>query len=453
MTISLRPNQSDLIARVRQTMAQTRRVLMVAATGFGKTVCFAYLAARAAERGRRVLILVHRQELLDQTIRALAEQDAEYGIVAAGYLSRRAPLVQVGSAQTVMRREVEAPDLIIVDEGHHAVSPSWRKLLARWLKAFILGVTATPSRLDGRGLGDIFEAMVLGPPMRELIDDGFLSDFTVYAPSVPDLGAVHTKMGDYDNRELTSIMGAGKLTGDAVAHYKRLCNGAPAVAFCVSIDHARQVAADFAAAGVRSAAIDGGLDRVSRRALIDGLRTGGAQVLTSCELISEGLDIPALGAAILLRPTQSLALHRQQIGRALRPAPGKTKAIILDHAGNTMRHGLPDDEPEWTLEGRKRKASDGDSAPAIRRCPECFAVMRATATQCSECQYIFQVVGRLPEQEAGELVEIDAETLRRQRRSEQGRAQTLEALIEIGGQRGYRPGWAQRVMEARAKRG
>jgi len=252
-------------------------------------------------------------------------------------------------------------------------------------RAKVLGVTATPERLDGRGLGDIFEDMVEGPRVAALIEGGFLSPFTVFAPADgPDMAGARIRAGDYAVEDIREAMG-GVVIGAAVAEYQRLCGGAPAVTFCVDCDHSRAVAQALVAAGIRAAHVDGETPTQQRRELIAALGSGGLDVLCNCGLISEGVDVPAIGAAILLRPTVSLALYLQQVGRVLRPAPGKERALILDFAGNVLRHGLPDAPRAWSLESKPRRQRGESTEERARHCRACGAVVAPRSATCCEC--------------------------------------------------------------------
>lgn len=384
-----RPYQADLVTRIRARYAASqRRVLAVAPTGSGKTVLFAYMTSRAAARDRRVLVLVHRVELVEQVAEALGSFEVEHGIIAAGFHEAEAP-VQIASVQTLGRRlerHAGAFDLIVVDECHHAVASTLGRVLAAFPQAKILGVTATPERLDDRGLRDALDELVPGPTTAELIEAGFLAPATVYAPALPtDLSEVRIVRGDYDPRALAKAMSDGGIVGNAVDHYRRLAGGVPALAFCVGISHSLEVAAAFRAAGFRAAHVDGDTPRAERREMIAALGAGGLDVLCNCRLISEGVDVPVLGAAILLRPTRSVALHLQMIGRALRPSPGKARAIVLDHAGNVWRHGLLTDERAWSLDARRRRVRGEPQTAPVRRCRECGALVPAAARRCPEC--------------------------------------------------------------------
>lgn len=454
MTITLRPYQNTLIERTRANfIAGKTSQLLVLPTGGGKTMCFSYMASKAVEKGLRVWILAHRAELLEQISRTLGVFNVPHGMVAPGYMSDRRQKVQVASVFTIVRRmdRYEAPDLIIVDEAHHAISDStWGKVITAYPQAKLLGVTATPIRLSGEGLGDLFQCMVQGPTMRELIDLNALSPYRLFAPAGVDLSGVHTRMGDYVRGELEAAVDKPSVTGDAVAHYKRLANGKRAVAFCVSVAHANHVAEQFRAENISAQAIDGSMERGLRQSLLKEFADGKIKVITSCDLISEGFDVPSIEAAILLRPTQSLGLYLQQVGRALRTFEGKDEAIILDHAGNVKRHGLPDEERLWSLTGAAKKKAQKKSEVPVKTCGSCFATVAATATHCS-CGYEFPAIKREINHVDGELQEIDLVKAQREKRVEQGRAQTEADLVAIGKARGMkRPElWARHVLRAR----
>lgn len=454
MTITLRPYQNTLIERTRANfIAGKTSQLLVLPTGGGKTICFSYMASKAVEKNLRVWILAHRVELLEQISRTLSVFNVAHGMVAPGYMADRRKQVQVASVFTMVRRldRYEAPDLIIVDEAHHAISDStWGKVITAFPNAKLLGVTATPIRLSGEGLGDLFQCMVQGPTMRELIDLNALSPYRLFAPAGVDLTGVHTRMGDFVRGELEAAVDKPSVTGDAVAHYKRLANGKRAVAFCVSVAHANHVAEQFRGAGIEAQAIDGSMERGLRQSLLKEFADGKIKVITSCDLISEGFDVPSIEAAILLRPTQSLGLYLQQVGRALRTFEGKSEAIILDHAGNVKRHGLPDEERAWSLTGAAKKKAQKKSEVPIKTCGSCFATVAAAATHCS-CGYEFPAVKREVNHVDGELQEIDLAKAQREKRMEQGRAQTEQDLVAIGRLRGMkRPElWARHVLRAR----
>lgn len=357
-----------------------------------------------------------------------------HGLIAPGFPDT-ADSVQVASIASLARRLCRHRDFdfIIVDEAHHAISPSWRGVIKDQRRALVLGVTATPERLDGKGLGDIFEELVLGPTTAELIKDGFLSKYTAFAPVAPDLSAISTRAGDYAVDELAGVMAKPVVIGSAVDQYEKLALGKRAIVYAVNIQHSH---------------LDGDTPREERRALIEALATGEIEILTNCGLISEGLDVPAVEAVLLARPTQSLALFLQQVGRALRPAPGKDRALILDCAGNLYRHGLPDDDRQWTLEGKARRQREQSDMPQLRRCEHCEAVNPPKAPTCVACGADLRPTPQEQREIDTELRRIEHirqnEELRRMSYGKAlawaGRDETK--LQQLAAARGYRRGWA-----------
>lgn len=321
---TLRPYQQQGVADIRAAYASGhRRALYVLPTGGGKTLTFSYITHHAAAKRQRVWILAHRVELLDQISRTLGEFGTRHGFIAAGYPAHKDALVQVAGVFTVARRlpgervafhnRVAAPDLIICDEAHHATNATtWGRILSAFPRARVLGVTATPCRLDGTGLGECFDAMVLGPSVAELTAQGALVPLKAYAPASIATEGLHTRAGEFIASELAVRADNATVTGDAVAHYRRLADGKAAVAFCVSVEHARHVAESFTAAGIPAQSVDGTMDRTVRRAVIEAFVKGQIRVLTSCDLVSEGFDVPRVEVGISLRPTQSTGLWLQQ---------------------------------------------------------------------------------------------------------------------------------------------
>lgn len=464
--IELRHYQTDLVAAVRDSYVRNNRApLAVAPTGAGKTIIFSYIAHTTASRGKRVLILVHRIELLRQTYEKLQWAGVRTGLINPKYTPDITAPVQVASVQTLARRlpflRQFNPDLIVIDEAHHATAGQWRTCIKEVPTARVLGVTATPCRGDGKGLGidagGIFDDLVMGPSVKQLISLGYLVQPVVYAPAERlDLSGVKIKLGDYDKKEIEIRVDRPTITGDAVAHYTRLCAGAPAVVFCISIAHAEHVAAEFRSAGYRAYAVDGSMDDDQRKKILNGLGNGQVQVVCSCDLISEGTDIPAIGCAILLRPTQSTGLFLQQVGRALRPCEGKDRAIILDHVGNVLTHGMPEDDREWTLDGvtkRKRK-KDNEPVIPVKQCPKCYA-MHNPAPACPACGHQYEIDARKLEKVEGELTQITpdhAARITKEKKKQVATAKTLEDLLRIEKERNYKPGWAQHVYRARQSR-
>jgi DNA repair protein RadD len=321
MSLTLRDYQSRAIDDLRLAYRQGARApLLVAPCGMGKTICFAAITAGAVERGRRVLILVHRRELIRQASAKLTLAGVAHGVIAAGFESSDHP-VQVASVQTLARRlerQHWQPDLIVIDEAHHAIAGTWGSVLSHWPEAYRLGVTATPVRRDGRGLGEVFDRLVLGPSVQDLTTQGFLTPAKIYAPaSTLQLAKIRIRSGDYAPEEAAAVIDRPTVTGDAIEHFQRLGPGRSAIAFCCTTQHAEHVARQFRDCGIRSHVVLGSTPVEQREQLIDDLGTGALQVLVSVDVISEGTDVPSVGCAILLRPTQSEGLYLQQVGRCL----------------------------------------------------------------------------------------------------------------------------------------
>jgi superfamily II DNA or RNA helicase len=433
--------------------ARRGRVVYQAPTGSGKTVLFADLISQeVAANGRRALVLAHRIEIVEQVSAALEALEVNHGIIAPDY-PHTDELVQVGSVMSVVRRlkRMRPPFLIVIDEAHHSAAGTWQKIIAAFPDSYILGVTATPRRLDGKPLDDTYDDLVVGPSIAKLIDLGYLAPCTVFTPPTnPDLSKVHIRAGDYAIEQLSAVMSRGMIVRGAVEEYQRLCDGDPAIAFCVDIKHSKLVANAFRAAGYRAEHVDGDTSPQLRRELIADLGRGRIDVLSNCQLISEGLDVPGVAAAILLRPTQSLTLYLQMVGRALRPADGKDEAVVLDHAGNVYRHGLPTANRRWSLHGKQLQTAPGNK---LVRCPNCGAINSRGLDECEHCGAEL-VHHRAPRVEVAgrmlvEAVEVPVTDWDIAKMGKRGalrwaapdgrlRADRLERIAEV---RGYKRGW------------
>lgn len=442
------------IADLRWALGQGRRsALLVMPTGSGKTVVFVEIARSATIKSKSTLILVHRRELIKQASTKLTAAGVQHGIIAAGFTPSEHK-VQIASVQTLVRRLTTTdfnPDLIIIDEAHHAAGgTSWAKIIEHFHRARRIGVTATPSRLDGRGLGSHFDTLVSGPSVEQLVNGGFLSPHKVFAPPMlADLSQVKTRAGDYANDQLSQAMDRPTITGSACDCYRRFADGLPAIAFCCSVKHAASVCESFKAAGYRAKLVTGNMPMDERDEAISGLADGRTQVLCSVDVVSEGTDVPAVSAAILLRPTQSESLYLQQVGRILRPQNGKI-AIVLDHVGSTRKHGFVDDRRDWSLDSKPKKQRKDEPAPSVRQCPKCFAAFKPQP-ECPCCGHIFKEKTRELAHKDGELQEMrrEASAERREIKKAQAMARTLPELLALAKKKGYKPGWAYKIFYGR----
>lgn len=451
----LRPYQETMIEGSRLEIGQgIKRVLLQAPCGAGKTVMMADISARAKIKGNSTLFVVHRQELIDQSAATFQNAGVPFGIIAAGYPTNYAEHIQIGSIQTVIRRtdKINPPQVIILDECHHATASTWKKLLAAYPDAYVIGLTATPARMGGQGLGDVFQSLILGPTVKELIAWGNLAPFKYYAPPVAaDLSGLRVRYGDFVQSEVAIRMDKSEIIGDLIVQYNKLAAGCRAVCYCVSVAHSQHTADMFRQAGIPSMHIDGDSPDVARKAAVSDFKNGKIKILCNVDLISEGFDVPSMEAVILARPTESLGLFIQQSMRPMRPDPDNPSkvAMIIDHVGNVYRHGMPDEDREWTLETTKKKTSgSGASDFPIRTCPQCYTAHRPAPT-CPQCLYIYPVEERAePEQKKGELSEvIDIERL--EKRREVGRARNVQTLEEIAMKRGYSPFWVKKQCEVK----
>jgi DNA repair protein RadD len=453
----LRDYQREVSARVEAEIAAgKRRILLVAPTGSGKTVIAAAMIADAAEAGRRVLVVAHRSEIVTQTHAKLYAAGVDAGIIKAGFPPRLGEPVQVASIQTLHARAIrgsamEMPDadIVVIDEAHHARAETYQATIDAYPHAIVIGLTATPCRRDGRGLGNIFQSLVECPQVAALIEQKFLVPSKVFAPSQPDLSGVRTERGDYVESQLAERMNQAPLVGDIVEHWHKHGEGRPTVCFATGVEHSVHIRNEFRRSNVLAEHIDGGTPADERDDILKGLANGRVEVVTNCMVLTEGWDCPDVSCLILARPTKSLGLFRQMIGRVLRPATGKSDAIILDHSGTVFTLGLPDDDIGWTLEEDSRPVNrthaariKGSIGPALVDCPECHAV-RFRGQQCVVCGWAPRTRGA-----AVDVIDGDLGLVQRDRRTiptygtENERQRFYRQLLGIERRRGYKPGFA-----------
>lgn len=455
MELSLRNYQEVDVNKIRQQYSKGRTSLLYCLpTGGGKTFIFSYITQQARLKGNRVLVLVHRVELVQQTCDALETFKLKFGVINPQYDPDYSQEVQVASVQSLARRLIHFDkdffDLIVIDEAHHATAGQWQKILDHFPAAKRLGVTATPERLDGKPLNTHFEELIKGPEMSWLQDEGHLAPCRVFAPPKNiDLSRISKRAGDYAADQVEEQTTTRAFCGDVVSHYKKHLKGDTAIAFCCTVRHAELTAAAFSEAGITAIALSGKTSPDKRKKILWLLGQKHISVVCSCQVISEGTDIPSVGGCLLLRPTLSLSVYLQQVGRCLRPSNGKT-AIILDHVGNVEKHGLPTDPRDWSIEGRKKRNRTNEQDVPVKVCPKCFAAV-SSALQYCDCGYKFE-----PKDEPHHIV-INAELLevkraKKKKRSEVGRARTLAELEMIADRRGYNRKWAYHVLKSREGR-
>jgi superfamily II DNA or RNA helicase len=454
--IELRPRQVQAVADLRQAFANGARApVLVAATGFGKTASAVEIVRLSIERGRSVWFLAHLKEILEDTAARLTAAGISYGQIRASRSSDYSKLVQVvGVATAVRRARLPKPDLIIIDEAHLAVAESYRKVISAAGHPRLLGLTGTPQRLDGRGLGEVFDLLVPTCSTAELIDEGLLVPIRIFAPPGADLSGIAQRGGDFDQGQAGAVMSKPAVVGDALGHWQKLCHGRRGVAFCTTVAHSQAVAEQWRLAGYRAVAVHGDSDDAERREAVAGLRAGRLDLVACAQLWIAGVDVPEIDAVIWLRPTQSLTVWLQGVGRGLRTAAGKADLLILDHVGNSGRLGHPLTVHDWKLEGRAKRRN-GEKPISIKVCPKCFAATSSAKSECPECGHQFVTERRELQHVPGQLEELQHRQAARIRKAEQALANSLETLIEIGKRRGMKNprGWARHVLAARQTKG
>jgi superfamily II DNA or RNA helicase len=440
-SIILRDYQTRSIDKIKKAYQQGyRKVILRLDCGAGKTITAAKMCIDATKKGNKVLFLVHRKELLDQTYEAFKFINADMTNIDIGMI------ITVGK-----NLDKYNPNFIIADECNFSLSKTWRKVLDYYSQAWILGLSATPSRLDGRPMGDIFDLIIEDVSADELIAMGKLAPYDYYAPKLNiDLSNVGIRAGDYKQEEIERIMDKPKIYGDVISYYKN-GNHKKAIAYCTSINHSMTVAEEFRNHGFKAEHIDGNTSKSERDRIIDEFKNGDIEILCNCDLISFGFDVPDCDTIMLLRPTTSVALYIQQSMRAMRPREGK-RAVVYDFVGNVFRHGMPTEKRDWSLTGRiKARNADGEPDVLVRQCEACYRVYGGIGCVCPYCGHDNgKTRAEIKRDEEAQL-----ELVRKVERQQQGRAQTYDELVKIGYERGYKNPqyWARMVVTSRGKKG
>ncbi|ELY5476003.1 DEAD/DEAH box helicase, partial [Listeria monocytogenes] len=364
--------------------------------GSGKSVILAEIIRRTTENKNHVLFLVHRKELIDQIQNTLEVSGVDMKHVT------------LGMVQTIVRRldHTPQPELIVIDESHHILANSYKKIIEYFHEARVIGFTATPVRINGGGLGDINDMLIEKVNVKWLIENQFLAPYKYFAPEIVQTETLDIKRtGEFDMTGLDDQFNKRMIWGDVIKHYQKLADGQQAILYASSLYQSQKMAASFEQVGITAAHIDGKTPKAERDHIIQQFRNGEIKVLCNLDLIGEGFDVPDCSTVIMLRPTQSLSLYIQQSMRGMRYRPEKT-SIIIDHVGNVSRFGLPDMERTWTLEPKKGSNSKKAEAP-VKICPDCFMTVLSSNKQCEHCGHEFKVeVKPIQVDEAAELQEI-----------------------------------------------
>lgn len=457
--IQLRAYQQNLVEKSRNAFrAGHRRQVLVAPPRSGKTYTFVFMATSAAQKGMRVLVMAHREALIEQTAASFDAVGVEVGLIMAGRNGNNLP-IQIGMMGTVARRldRIHPPNLIIIDEAHRALGATYRKILDAFPCARVLLFTATPARTDGRGLGAVADILIQGPQPRELIAAGNICAPRIFTPPLDvDLSSIRKVSGDYDMRAQATLLDKATIIGDVMEHYRTYADGKSFVAFCAGIDHAAHLAQQFTESGIPTRSIDGTNNRAERNEIMRALRDGSIRGITSVDLISEGVDLPSVHATIHLRRTASLIIYIQQTFRSLTPEAGKTHGVILDHVGNFDRFGWPDADREWTLDdAHNHNKRAVEARISVRRCHVCFANFLPHLDHCPHCGAVAERESRVLEERDGELVEITRDQARAEKISSAPylsalqMCETPQEIKQMAKYRGYKSTWSIRMVMER----
>jgi DNA repair protein RadD len=450
---SLYPHQQKVVDDVRIAFSQGyRKVCLQAPTGMGKTVVATHIMQNAIEKGSTVMFIVHRKELIRQT--QLASEKAgliEYGYISAQYPYTREKPLYFASTNTLARRflKLPKPDLIVYDEFHHAVSKTSLEFLKHYNDVPLIGLTATPRRLDGRGLKLVADTIVKGPSVRWLIDNEYLSEYEYFCTSPDiDFSGIRVTAGDYNAGDLDEALGQTTIIGKAAEHYLKYIPGQPAIGFCLNIKQSKKTAAEFRAMGIPAAHLDGTMSDSERWAIDRDFRAGVIKVLFNVNLFTEGYDVPACNGVFLLRPTLSETIFLQSVGRGLRKN-GTDICYIFDHVENIKRHGLPCDDREWDLEGRikrKKKKKDEEEEIDIVICSNCdraYSKKKHPKKICPFCSFQEEITARELVEVEGELTKVDKTRFRL------NQCKTIQEFEILAKKLNKNPEWAQQQMRMR----
>ena len=426
---ALRPYQSAALEAAREAFRQgKRRIILASPTGSGKSLIAAEMARAAVERGNTVVFCVHLRELVKQFSARLMENGLPHGVVMGS--KPTADPVQVASIQTLTRREMPEPTLIVIDECKRAASNSYRRLFERWPNARVVGMDGTPTRIDGRGLGDHFDELITVAQAPELIEQGFLVPVTGFSFLGPSLAGVRTVAGEYNEQQIEERFDQPGVRGHVVEAWLQHAKDRQTIVFAVTIAHAEHLAESFRAAGVTATAIHS--ERPDRDELIAAIPT--TQVVVNVGIFQEGFDYPPWSCVVFARATQSVAVWLQGCGRGMRPAPGKKDLMLLDHGQNAVRLGLPNEERHWTLDSSTKQPPRKTDAPPITVCRKCFASWAKPPSACPACGHDEPVP--LPEVKHGIAVPL-GELPRLV-----GTPQEFEAMLLRHRAMGHPPSWA-----------
>lgn len=472
--MQLREYQSQAVRDIRDSVVKgNRSIVLVLPTGAGKSAIATAIAAGADQKHKRVLFLAPRRELIYQISDHFDLSGVDHGVVMAGESPSFIQDNQIACIPTLARRcfqggepvepslfgrgtPIPGADLVIVDEAHIGVGGQAQKVIDYYKQtgAVVLGLTATPARKDGRGLGAIYDDMVIGPTVRELTDQGFLVPARYFGGSTPDLDGVKLQAGDYNQKQIGQRANEPVLIGDIVTNWCRIASDRQTFVFAVDVAHSKALCDQFKAAGVKAEHLDGKTENDERKSIQERLRKGETQVIVNCQVMTYGVDFPPVGCIVLATPTKSVTKYFQSVGRGLRTCEGKSDCLVLDHSGVVDELGFIDDDMPWSLEG-KEKVQDRKQAerkePENITCDECGAIFKP-AKRCPACGHLMESkYRRVIDAFEADLVEIQRKEKFRDARqwSIADKTRFFGELRAIAKREGYREGWAAHKYRAK----
>ena len=462
----LRDYQTAAVESLRSSLSKGHRSpVLVLPTGAGKTHVAAHLIRAAVDKGNRAVFLAPRRELVYQTSEKLAGVDVLHGVMMAGEPTSLHPQVQVACLPTLYRRcmgedarlHLPRAKLVLVDEAHLSIARTSREIIEAYVVdqgAVVIGLTATPCRADGAGLGAIYDDLVEGPNIGELTERGHLVPARYFTGEIPDLEGVKTQAGDYNQKELGERVNTVELVGDVAQNWARLARDRQTFVFAVNVAHSRALCSEFRALGIAAEHLDGKTQNDERAEILQRLQDGKTQVLTNCDVMTYGVNYPPVSCIVLAKPTKSIARYFQMIGRGLRTYPGKTDCLVLDHAGSVQQIGFADDPMPWSLDGKEKvqdRVSNSRSEPEPIACGDCGTTMRP-ARICPNCGA--EQGGKY--QQAIEAHDADLRQVDRRQKLAEPRQWGMEdkrklygELKAIAHKHGYKDGWIAHKYRAK----
>lgn len=445
--MKLRDYQQELIDRIKQSIRKGNHSIIVQSPPrSGKTVVMADISKGATDKKNHVLFFSHRKEINDQVVKTFIMNDVDMNYIT------------IGSVQSLVRKidELPPPEIILVDEAHHIKANSYKKILEAFPNALKLFFTGTPIRLNGQGFEDMADDLITGKSIKWLQEHGNIAPFKYYAPNIIDTSQLKRSGGDFTQKSMNEAFKRA-IYGDVIEHYNKLSRGKQAICYAHNVATAEHIAQEFSQAGITAEVVHGKTPKAQREAVMDNFRNKIIDILVNVELFTEGVDLPDVSTCIMLRPTQSLSLFLQFAMRPLNPRPGKT-AVLIDHVGNYTRHGLPNEEREWTINGISKKRSEYNTKGelTIKQCEMCFGCFdSSTSRVCPYCGHEPDLTERELENIKGiELQEITEAKVKKLKERvstyvSSDMCDSVDELVEFKNQHGYKNGWVFQQQKMR----